>query len=246
MKTTYLYIKESPKGLKYLGKTEQNPETYLGSGTRWLNHIKKHKIKSEDIKTTILFETNDKILLKEMGLYYSQFYNVVDSIDWANLKPESGDGGGGLKSEDEKNRISYAMKNKDHSHLQTPEVVQKRNEKLKGRKMPACKEETKLLLSKMFKGINRVHNTEESYQKAIKTKEKNGTLLLSEDTKDKIRNTLLGHPVSNETIEKRRSNNGKNKKVLVDGVVYQSIAEAERLLNKSRYLLRKNHKTTYL
>ena len=66
MKTTYLYIKESPKGLKYLGKTEQNPETYLGSGTRWLNHIKKHKIKSEDIKTTILFETNDKILLKEM------------------------------------------------------------------------------------------------------------------------------------------------------------------------------------
>jgi hypothetical protein len=246
MKTTYLYIKESPMGLKYLGKTEQNPETYLGSGTRWLNHIKKHRIKSKDIKTTILFETNDKILLKEMGLYYSQFYDVVNSKDWANLKPESGDGGGILKSEAERKKISHAMKNKDHSHLQTPEVAQKRNERLKGRKMPACKEETKLLLSKMFKGVNRVHNTEESYKKATKTKQKNGTLLLSKDTKDKIRNTLLGHPVSEDTIKKIRLNNGKNKKVSIDGIVYQSISEAERLLNKSRYLLRKNHKLFYL
>lgn len=55
----YLYLKESPLGLKYLGKTEKNPFKYNGSGLYWKSHLKKYNIKSKDIKTTILFETDD-------------------------------------------------------------------------------------------------------------------------------------------------------------------------------------------
>ena len=37
----YLYVKTHNKsGLKYLGKTIQNPFKYKGSGTYWLRHIK--------------------------------------------------------------------------------------------------------------------------------------------------------------------------------------------------------------
>ena len=39
----YLYIKESPLGLKYLGKTEKDPFKYIGSGLYWKKHLKKHK-----------------------------------------------------------------------------------------------------------------------------------------------------------------------------------------------------------
>ena len=79
-----------------MGKTEQEPYTYLGSGKRWLRHIKKHNLQSKDIKTTILFETTDEIKLKEKCLYFSELYNIVEDNNWANLKLESGDGGGGV------------------------------------------------------------------------------------------------------------------------------------------------------
>lgn len=60
----YLYLKESPLGLKYIGKTTKNPYKYMGSGLLWKRHIKKHNLKLSDIKTTILFETNDSESLK--------------------------------------------------------------------------------------------------------------------------------------------------------------------------------------
>lgn len=90
MKIT-LYLKTHKKtGLKYLGKTIQDPYTYLGSGKRWQNHLKKH---GTDIKTEILFETDDPKKLAEQGIYYSKLWNVVESKDFANCKEESGDGG---------------------------------------------------------------------------------------------------------------------------------------------------------
>jgi hypothetical protein len=91
MKTLYLYIKETPNGLKYLGTTCKNPFKYKGSGKYWVRFLNKYKFKIKDIKTTILFETTDKDILKEKGLYYSKLYNVVESESWANLIPESGD-----------------------------------------------------------------------------------------------------------------------------------------------------------
>jgi hypothetical protein len=87
----YLYIKTHNKtGLKYLGKTIRDPYKYKGSGKRWTEHIKKH---GYDVTTEILgtFSTNEE--LKNFSIPLSEKLNIVESIEWANLKPESGDGG---------------------------------------------------------------------------------------------------------------------------------------------------------
>ena len=88
----YLYVKTHRKtGLKYLGKTEnKDPHKYQGSGIRWTRHIKKH---GYDVDTEILRECIDYDELKYWGMYYSQLWNIVKSKEWANLKPENGNGG---------------------------------------------------------------------------------------------------------------------------------------------------------
>lgn len=87
----YLYIKTHRKtGLKYLGKTKKDPYQYEGSGTLWLHHIKKH---GNDVATEILKECKDNSEVKEWGLYYSNLWNIVERAEWANLKPELGEGG---------------------------------------------------------------------------------------------------------------------------------------------------------
>lgn len=87
----YLYLKTHNKtGLKYLGKTVCDPYTYSGSGSRWKNHLKKH---GNDITTEILLETEDPKEISKWGLYYSKLWNIVDDQSFANMRPESGDGG---------------------------------------------------------------------------------------------------------------------------------------------------------
>lgn len=89
----YLYIKTSPYGLKYLGKTTKDPFTYIGSGKVWKRHIKKHSLTTDDIKTEIVFETTDVNELILKGIELSKLHNIVESKEWANLREESGDGG---------------------------------------------------------------------------------------------------------------------------------------------------------
>lgn len=89
----YLYIKTSPFGLKYLGKTTKNPYTYMGSGKIWKRHIVKHNLTPNDIITEIILETENVDELIEKGIEVSEIYDVVKSNEWANLRLESGDGG---------------------------------------------------------------------------------------------------------------------------------------------------------
>jgi hypothetical protein len=78
-------------GLKYLCMTQQlNYEKYNGSGKLWLKHLKKY---GEDVNTEILFETTDHEELKTKGIYYSNLWDIVNSSEWANLRPEEGTGG---------------------------------------------------------------------------------------------------------------------------------------------------------
>lgn len=87
----YLYVKTHLKtGLKYLGFTKQNPYTYKGSGKYWKRHIKKY---GYDIWTNIIFQSEIEYEIKQNGLYFSELWNIVESKEWANLKPEQGDGG---------------------------------------------------------------------------------------------------------------------------------------------------------
>lgn len=106
----YLYVKTHRRtGLKYLGKTIRDPYTYKGSGTVWLRHIKKH---GNDVDTKIVFSTDDKEELKQKGVYYSKLWNITESSDWANLKPEEGDGGDTFSGRKHKPETISIMKEK--------------------------------------------------------------------------------------------------------------------------------------
>jgi hypothetical protein len=87
----YLYIKTHNKtGLKYLGKTTKNPYTYLGSGVDWKIHLKEH---GEEHSTLVIQECQTNQELNKWGRYYSNLWNVSESIEWANRIPETGGGG---------------------------------------------------------------------------------------------------------------------------------------------------------
>lgn len=108
----YLYLKTHNKtGLKYLGKTIDNPFTYIGSGKYWKRHINKH---GDDVTTKILFSTDSKNALKLAGLYYSELWNIVESKSFANIVPESGDGGDTSEHQDYKSKT----RNKKCSDIQ--------------------------------------------------------------------------------------------------------------------------------
>ena len=117
----YLYIKiHNITGLKYFGKTTQDPFRYLGSGKYWKRHIKKH---GSNITTKIYGEFyNDDILLSEVAIKFSEENNIVKSKEWANLTIENGKDGGNTRIGMSKekylnycNNISKANKNRPKS-----------------------------------------------------------------------------------------------------------------------------------
>lgn len=86
-----LYVKTHNKtGLRYLGKTEQDPFKYRGSGVYWKSHIAKH---GYDVSTEVVFQSDCIDEIKEVGINLSAEWNVVESREWANLMEENGIGG---------------------------------------------------------------------------------------------------------------------------------------------------------
>jgi hypothetical protein len=145
-----LYLKESPYGLKYLGKcVNRDSDLYMGSGRVWRDHLKEYSLKHSDIKTTILLETSDEQELKTVGKYYSEKWNIVEDPLFANLRPETGNGGWGhlkgvpkseewkkfmserTRSEEERAKMSLAKKGKSFSE----EHKQNLSKSLSGRKL---------------------------------------------------------------------------------------------------------------
>jgi hypothetical protein len=117
-KPTFLYIKQhNITGLKYFGKTVQkDPVSYKGSGKHWLRHLKKY---GDDVTTTWYQLFTDQDSLKKYALNFSKEQNIVESKEWANLKPEDGLWGGGVKgiklgsmSEEHKQKIRESVKKK--------------------------------------------------------------------------------------------------------------------------------------
>jgi hypothetical protein len=79
-------------GLKYLCQTKRDPFKYKGSGKYWKLHLSKY---GRDIDTVILHECDTYEEVKSLGIHYSTLWNVESSEEWANLKPEEGEGGFG-------------------------------------------------------------------------------------------------------------------------------------------------------
>lgn len=131
----YLYKKtHKVTGLQYLGKTSRDdPYSYPGSGKRWRAHLEKH---GYEFDTEILYESTDKQEISKMGLYYSDLWNVVNDPMWANLKPESGDGGTFKHTTEAKEKIGAAsrgrpsvFKGKKYDEIQQdPNAAAKRKE----------------------------------------------------------------------------------------------------------------------
>ena len=87
---TYLYVKHhSVTGKLYFGKTsKKDPTKYPGSGKHWKSHIKVHG--KEHIETLWYCLFFDEESIKEFALMCSSLWNIVESDDWLNFKPENG------------------------------------------------------------------------------------------------------------------------------------------------------------
>jgi hypothetical protein len=121
-KPTWLYIKQhNITGLKYFGKTtKKDPNKYLGSGVWWKNHLKKH---GNDISTVWSQLYTDKEELVSFALKFSKENNIVESKEWANLKPEDGLMGGDTGITDNgRKTLSEKSASRKHS-LETIEKI---------------------------------------------------------------------------------------------------------------------------
>src|SRR5713101_5315832 len=80
-----LYIKtHNITRLKYFGKTTRNnPEKYKGSGVYWKKHIKKH---GNNVTTEIFGKYDNIEICTEAALKFSIDNDIVNSIQWANLR----------------------------------------------------------------------------------------------------------------------------------------------------------------
>jgi len=125
IKKYFLYIKTSPSGLKYLGKTMKNPFIYNGSGKIWKRHIKKNNLTYKEIKTEIVFETTNKMELIRIGNELSVKYDIVKSKEWANLRIENGDGGDTSKFIDYSNPTFHQPGRGKHLHTFNSEEEKK-------------------------------------------------------------------------------------------------------------------------
>jgi hypothetical protein len=91
VKTIYLLVKTHSKtGLKYLCQTTRRDyNKYSGSGTYWKRHLKIH---GSQHTTEVIKECVSREEMIKWGNYYSTLWNIVESNEWANLKPEEGNG----------------------------------------------------------------------------------------------------------------------------------------------------------
>lgn len=85
----YLYVKKhKTTGLKYFGKTtKKDPYSYLGSGKYWIRHLKKH---GPDVETINVWSFEDSQKCEKFALNFSSDNKIVESKEWANLRPENG------------------------------------------------------------------------------------------------------------------------------------------------------------
>jgi len=234
----YLYVKtHTITGLKYLGKTNsKDPHKYPGSGTYWVRHLKKH---GYNYTTDILKECTSKEEVAEFGLYYSELWNVVESNEWANLKPESGNGGSFKQTTESIAKMLTTRKSNNTLSTNSPESIAKglatrsANGTLNTR-TPASIE--KMLNTRKANGNLAPVSTGESRAKAVATKLANGTNKRTLESIAKMLATKTANGTLNssspESIAKRNSTskaNGTNKQTP------ESIAKmlATRARNKS-------------
>lgn len=91
MKPIHLYVKTHNKtGLKYFGKTTQDPYNYKGSGVYWMRHLNVH---GNDVSTYVVGSYTNEDECKLVATQFSTDNNITESTEWANLRDETLTGG---------------------------------------------------------------------------------------------------------------------------------------------------------
>ncbi len=84
----HLYVKtHDVTGLKYFGRTTENPSLYSGSGAYWTRHLQEY---GDRVSTHVLGTYTDETELRRAALEFSASNNIAASTHWANLLPEDG------------------------------------------------------------------------------------------------------------------------------------------------------------
>lgn len=187
----YLYVKQhSITKLKYFGKTmKRDPFKYLGSGTRWLNHINKHG--KSNVTTLDVWGFDDQDLCTAFALKFSEDNDIVNSPEWANLRPENGIDGlpanfnGHMTPE---RRSQHSVRWKEQNPNDLPGAKERQREAIKGDKNPAKRFDVREKLKGPRPGFL-PHNHYIGWKQEVK---------------DKIAQTLTGHVRSAESISKQK------------------------------------------
>lgn len=202
---TYLYIKTHQTGLKYFGKTCQDPYLYSGSGTRWINHIRKH---GNFVETTILgcFTSSKEIF--EVATKFSIENSIVESKEWANCRIENGlDGGSnGPHSEATKKLISEKNKGvpkssearekmKEYHSIKREKNLSKQKKKLSEEERLEKRKEAGKKISKALTGKKRKPFSAETRRKISLSKQGKS---VSAETRKKLSLIQKGKPKSKE------------------------------------------------
>lgn len=160
--TIYLYVAEhNLTGLKYFGKTINPKKSYKGSGSRWIRHLKKH---GWDVTMNYIAKFDNVNEASFFALKFSEEHDIVGSNSWANCRPETGlDGGviGFPHSEERKKRISEGGKLSWTEERRTNQSKKlkglKRSQEIRDKMGSPMKEEHKLRLSAVKKGVSIPH-----------------------------------------------------------------------------------------
>ena len=159
-KPTWLYIKQHNKtGLKYFGKTTRNPIKYKGSGKKWVHHLNFH---GKDVSTIWyqLFDNKDELVM--FALTFSKEHNIIESVEWANLKFENGLDGGSPKgtnkgrpcSEQARQNLAKGRENRIYTPMTAEAKEKLRNSKLGKKATIEAKQNLKIARAKQLASNN--------------------------------------------------------------------------------------------
>jgi len=226
--TIYLYIKMcSHCGLKYFGKTiTSDVYKYLGSGTYWQRRFNKHGIDNVITLGYYIFEDQEKAT--KFALDFSEYHNIVESKEWANLVPENAKGGGSKTGPNPNLRgEGNGMYGKTHS-IET-------REKLRQAKLgTTLSEETKLKMS-----ISRKKRTGNKHSEETKLKMSNirkGRIRIISDEEHKRRSAGASRGNKNRPTpsEETKSKIGEGQKKFKGLVFWWSCDQLRKVLDVSQ------------
>lgn len=199
---TYLYVKtHNVTGLKYFGKTTNDPFKYRGSGIYWLKHLKEHGC---NVSTHIIGFYTSKEECTNAALQFSLDNNIVNAVDdnnkkiWANQIVENGLDGGATGRTNYKPHTAEFRKKISESKKGTLPWNTGKNGVTPGNKTKRT-EKTKQLLREA--NLGKKHSDESKRKRSLSLKGR----VVTKETRQKISIAHKGKKLSADHIKKLKN-----------------------------------------